>query len=286
MYVCCCHSLYTVDPALNSLSPSLLAILQPRLSIYCERRPAIASLLPVSRSRPSSSKSNRKSTPSIRIFSSVLRKFRLWHEYIRNSVLKCRRTPSNHIPLQLIHLLTTYAFISTPPEALGFPSPSPKHTERFCSGQHWVCDFTQILPLPIHLTVKPRTAFFTDMRKYSSSPFSVMPVPTFHLSGIYTQILQPVYGVVPMAVYPPTATFPDSLPIFPSPTNILEHSIKTGCKAMMTLPALVTALSRTPAALDFLKDLDVLVSHLCPCRSLAHILSGFFRWHPPTAAGK
>ncbi|KAJ7095660.1 putative aminoadipate reductase [Mycena epipterygia] len=101
-------------------------------------------------------------------------------------------------------------------------------------------------------------AFFTDMRDYISTPFAVMPIPTFHLSGIYTQILQPVYGVVPVVVYPPTATSPDTLPIFPSPDNILEHSRKTGCKAMMTLPALVTGLSRSAEAVNFLKGLDVL----------------------------
>ncbi|KAJ6568449.1 putative nonribosomal peptide synthetase [Mycena sp. CBHHK59/15] len=76
------------------------------------------------------------------------------------------------------------------------------------------------------------------------------------MSGIYGTLLQPLYGI-PLAVYPPTATSPEALPIFPSPDNILEHARKTNCRAMTILPALLAAWSKSPDAIEYLKTMHM-----------------------------
>ncbi|KAJ7153064.1 putative aminoadipate reductase [Mycena crocata] len=102
-------------------------------------------------------------------------------------------------------------------------------------------------------------AAFTELRDHISHPVAAMPIPSFHMSGLYLQLLQPVYGVTPVAVYPPTASSPDALPIFPSPDNVLEHARKTKCKSITILPAFFAAWAQLPNAVNFLKTLDMAI---------------------------
>ncbi|KAJ6617595.1 hypothetical protein B0H10DRAFT_2033150 [Mycena sp. CBHHK59/15] len=78
-------------------------------------------------------------------------------------------------------------------------------------------------------------------------------------AGYMAQLLQPVYGRIAVAVYPPTAISPEALPVFPSPDNILEHAHKNGCKAMIILPSLLAVWSNSPDAVTYLKTLHFVI---------------------------
>ncbi|KAF7297405.1 General substrate transporter [Mycena indigotica] len=96
-----------------------------------------------------------------------------------------------------------------------------------------------------------------DIREHIPHPIAAMPIPTFHMGGIFVQFLNPIYNGVAIALYPPTATTPDALPIFPSPNSVLEHSIRTKCRSMITIPALLSGLAHSPEAVEFLSTLGL-----------------------------
>ncbi|KAF8075758.1 putative aminoadipate reductase [Lyophyllum atratum] len=83
-----------------------------------------------------------------------------------------------------------------------------------------------------------------------------MALPAFHTLGVYMQLLNPVYGIVPISVYPPTATSPELSPITPSPENILEHTKLTGSNSMVIIPTLLQIWSNSAEAVAFLKSLE------------------------------
>ncbi|KAJ7153945.1 hypothetical protein C8R43DRAFT_1096467 [Mycena crocata] len=89
-------------------------------------------------------------------------------------------------------------------------------------------------------------------------PVAAMPLPSFHLAGMYGQLLQPIYGGITAALYPPTALSPEALPMFPTPDNILTHTRKTKSQVLMILPALLAVWSRSPDALAYLKTLALI----------------------------
>ncbi|KAJ6611594.1 acetyl-CoA synthetase-like protein [Mycena sp. CBHHK59/15] len=89
-------------------------------------------------------------------------------------------------------------------------------------------------------------------------PIASMALPSFHLLGIFCQLLQPLCGIC-SAVYPPTATSSSTLPIFPSPDNILEHTRKTKSGWLVAVPALLAVWLTSPTALAYLKTLDTIV---------------------------
>ncbi|KAJ7446336.1 putative aminoadipate reductase, partial [Mycena latifolia] len=116
------------------------------------------------------------------------------------------------------------------------------------------------LPKPIahsHRTLMQwaSTGPVEEIRDAYPHPVAAMPLPSFHLIGIYGLLLKPVYGGITIALYPPTALTPEALPIFPSPDNILAHTRKTHSKVMFTLPALLALWSNSPEAIAFLKTL-------------------------------
>ncbi|KAF7360648.1 General substrate transporter [Mycena venus] len=98
---------------------------------------------------------------------------------------------------------------------------------------------------------------FRDMRDRMPHPLAGMPIPSFHMSGIQVLFLHALYGRIPVALYPPTATSPDALPIFPSPENVLEHSQRTGCRVIVILPALIIAWAQFPESVKYLATLDL-----------------------------
>ncbi|KAJ7450213.1 hypothetical protein FB451DRAFT_1286443 [Mycena latifolia] len=81
----------------------------------------------------------------------------------------------------------------------------------------------------------------TEMRDRNFQPLAAMHVQAYHMSGIYMALLHPVYGRIPVAVYPPTASSPEGVPVFPSPENVLDHVRKTDCKALFSIPVLIVA---------------------------------------------
>ncbi|KAF7373865.1 General substrate transporter [Mycena sanguinolenta] len=96
-----------------------------------------------------------------------------------------------------------------------------------------------------------------DLRDNIGHPLTGMPIPPFHMSGIQVLFLTAIHGRVPVALFPPTATSPNALPVFPSPENVLEHSRRTGCKTMMLLPSFIVAWSQSPESVDYLTTMSV-----------------------------
>ncbi|KAF7373859.1 General substrate transporter [Mycena sanguinolenta] len=96
-----------------------------------------------------------------------------------------------------------------------------------------------------------------DMRDTIGHPLAGMAIPPFHMSGILVQFLTAVHERIPVALFPPTATSPDALPVFPSPENVLEHSRRTGCKSMILLPFFIVAWAQSAESVEYLRTLSV-----------------------------
>ncbi|KAF7333965.1 Non-canonical non-ribosomal peptide synthetase FUB8 [Mycena sanguinolenta] len=103
------------------------------------------------------------------------------------------------------------------------------------------------------LTLPAITEVEADFEHWS--PMGAMALPSFHIYGMYEQLLQPISGTC-CAVYPPIVTHPNAVPVTPSPDNILEHARKTKCRSLISVPVLLVAWSHSPAAIAFLKTLD------------------------------
>ncbi|KAJ6611012.1 hypothetical protein B0H10DRAFT_1953401 [Mycena sp. CBHHK59/15] len=100
-------------------------------------------------------------------------------------------------------------------------------------------------------------AAVTEMRDYVPQPIGSMALPSFHVLGMYGQLLRPLYGGICAAVYPPVARSPNALPVFPSPDNILDHAQKTKCNGITVIPALLATWSNSPDAVAYLKNLHL-----------------------------
>ncbi|KAJ7455824.1 hypothetical protein FB451DRAFT_1354034 [Mycena latifolia] len=117
------------------------------------------------------------------------------------------------------------------------------------------------LPKPIaqtHRTLMQwaSNGLIQEIRDKLPHPVAMMPLPTFHLMGLYGHLMQTIYGGITAALYPPTALTPEALPVFPTPDNILANTRKTNSKMTITLPALLAVWSTSPEALAFLKTLS------------------------------
>ncbi|KAF8186130.1 hypothetical protein K438DRAFT_1836087 [Mycena galopus ATCC 62051] len=97
-----------------------------------------------------------------------------------------------------------------------------------------------------------------EVRTHVEAPIANMGLPPFHLLGINSQLLQPLSGIC-VAVYPPTATSPGAFPMIPSPDNILEHSRKTKCRSLTTVPTLLVTWFDSPDALAYLRTLHTII---------------------------
>ncbi|KAJ6523920.1 hypothetical protein DFH09DRAFT_1419188, partial [Mycena vulgaris] len=106
-----------------------------------------------------------------------------------------------------------------------------------------------------------RFAMVREIRDYISSPYCVgtMGIPSFGLSGTFCQLLNPLHGGIAVAVYPPTATSPELLPILPSPENVLNYARKTNCKAVMTFPDQLSIWVTSADAISYLKTLNLVL---------------------------
>ncbi|KAJ7141641.1 hypothetical protein C8R46DRAFT_968667 [Mycena filopes] len=104
-------------------------------------------------------------------------------------------------------------------------------------------------------------ALVTDIRKYVSPPYcaGAMGQPPYAFSGMACQLLGPLYGGVPVTLYPPTVTSPELLPISPTPDNMIDCARKTNCKAILTLPVALVAWFKSPETLEFLRSLNLVL---------------------------
>ncbi|KAJ7634662.1 hypothetical protein FB45DRAFT_669383, partial [Roridomyces roridus] len=91
-----------------------------------------------------------------------------------------------------------------------------------------------------------------------AAPIGNMALPSFHLFGICCQLLHPLHGLY-AAVYPPTATSTNALPMIPSPDNILQHTRATKCRSLTTVPALLAAWFHSPDSVSFLGTLHSVI---------------------------
>ncbi|GLB38113.1 putative acetyl-CoA synthetase-like protein [Lyophyllum shimeji] len=83
-----------------------------------------------------------------------------------------------------------------------------------------------------------------------------MMLPSFHTLGIYTQVLYTLFGTTSVGVYPPHATSRDKTPVLPTPANILDHTRRTACNAMITIPALLGVWAQDEEAVRVLRGLE------------------------------
>lgn len=90
---------------------------------------------------------------------------------------------------------------------------------------------------------------------------AVMALPPFHTLGVHCQILNTIYGLKSVSVYPPTAWLSETaMPFIPTPDNILDHTRRTKSNSIMIIPSLLQIWAQDPKAIDFLKTLIVVVS--------------------------
>ncbi|KDR79170.1 hypothetical protein GALMADRAFT_1363110 [Galerina marginata CBS 339.88] len=80
-------------------------------------------------------------------------------------------------------------------------------------------------------------------------------LPAFHTLGIILQVLCGLYGMVPIGLYPPIATTPTSQPMIPTPGNILDHVVRSGCNSVMVIPALLQIWAQDKKAVEILAGL-------------------------------
>ncbi|KAE9406882.1 putative aminoadipate reductase [Gymnopus androsaceus JB14] len=83
-------------------------------------------------------------------------------------------------------------------------------------------------------------------------------LPTFHMMGFFFQVLIPLYGLVTTAIFAPTVTRPDAVPILGTAENVLEAAKIVKVSAMMTVPTFLHIWSQSEDAVEFLRTLRVL----------------------------
>ncbi|KAJ7604467.1 hypothetical protein FB45DRAFT_1070376 [Roridomyces roridus] len=96
----------------------------------------------------------------------------------------------------------------------------------------------------------------TDSKLHA--PVAAMALPPFHTFGIGFQVATPLCGIY-AAVYPPTATRRDALPMIPSPDNVLEHARRTKSRTLCTVPAFMVEWFNSPEAFEYLKTLHSII---------------------------
>jgi hypothetical protein len=89
-----------------------------------------------------------------------------------------------------------------------------------------------------------------------------MPLPSFHTLGVFVQIIYPLYSMNSIGVYPPTVLSKESLPVMPTPSNILDHTVRTTSGMMITIPALLQVWAASKEAVDLLKTMAHIVGIL------------------------
>jgi len=88
-------------------------------------------------------------------------------------------------------------------------------------------------------------------------------LPSFHTLGIYVQLLIPIASLSSVSIYPPTSFLdPSAAPIIPNPQNILNSVLKTKSNALVVVPSFLEQWAYSPDAINILKTLEYVVSHV------------------------
>ncbi|RDB20216.1 Non-canonical non-ribosomal peptide synthetase FUB8 [Hypsizygus marmoreus] len=109
----------------------------------------------------------------------------------------------------------------------------------------------------IHWSLFPGVTDFRDNNPRLS--VACMALPPFHSMGIYMQILNPIYGIVPAAMYPPKVFHEEDIPVMPSPNNLLEHAQANNSNAIVVVPSFLQVWSTSKEAMGYLKTLEYLI---------------------------
>lgn len=85
-----------------------------------------------------------------------------------------------------------------------------------------------------------------------------MALPAFHTLGVISQLLHSAYALSPTLLYPPTALSPTSLPVMPTPDNIIDHMKRTKAEALITIPALLQIWAQDEEVVKYLATLKAI----------------------------
>jgi acyl-coenzyme A synthetase/AMP-(fatty) acid ligase len=144
----------------------------------------------------------------------------------------------------------------------GFPKPIPQTNTTVL---HWyslgISFFRSVMQMLTFLY--PCIDCVTDYRSPTLRT-AVMHLPSFHTTGIITQLYVPLASVASISVYPPTSfTDHTKAPIIPTSDNIVEHSKSTQANAAVVVPTFIEMWSSQPEDVQWLKTLQFIVSSHC-----------------------
>ncbi|KAJ3517676.1 hypothetical protein NLJ89_g350 [Agrocybe chaxingu] len=95
----------------------------------------------------------------------------------------------------------------------------------------------------------------SDLRSHTPRlVMGTMPLPPFHTIGVYLQLIQPLFGIMPIGVFPPVVHSPGDQPMPPTPDNTLIHLKRTKTNCLIIVPAFLHAWVNSQEALDLMKS--------------------------------
>ncbi|KIM43694.1 hypothetical protein M413DRAFT_443603 [Hebeloma cylindrosporum] len=83
-----------------------------------------------------------------------------------------------------------------------------------------------------------------------------MALPAFHTLGVIVHLLVGIYSMTPVSLYTPIATKRSSMPMMPTPDNILHHMVQTKSNCLVIIPALLQIWAQDKKAVDYLASLE------------------------------
>ncbi|KAE9383585.1 acetyl-CoA synthetase-like protein [Gymnopus androsaceus JB14] len=139
------------------------------------------------------------------------------------------------------------------------PAFSPEELDK---GIYFHSSGSTGLPKPILLThkvVKNDAAllYIPQLRAAISKNLlmGTIGLPTFHMMAFCFQILMPLYGLITTAVFAPTVTRPDAVPVLATAENVLEAAKVVKISAMIAVPTFFHIWFQSDDAVEFLRTL-------------------------------
>ncbi|KJA27591.1 hypothetical protein HYPSUDRAFT_212216 [Hypholoma sublateritium FD-334 SS-4] len=86
-----------------------------------------------------------------------------------------------------------------------------------------------------------------------------MQLPPFHAMGIVLEVFLPLFSCAAVVLFPPAVTHTDALPVPATPVSVLDYVRRTGCNAMVSIPAFLRIWAAEPDAVDTLRGLELVL---------------------------
>ncbi|KAG0703313.1 putative aminoadipate reductase [Suillus ampliporus] len=178
-------------------------------------------------------------------------------------------TQTNQLQIEKIpalkHLYPTLVS-GTPSEAFPpYPSPTSLSSENdvlFYLHSSGSTGFPKPIPISnltaIHWCITPCVLDHIDV----PTPIRIgtASLPSFHILGIYLQLIIPIASLSSVSIYPPTSFLdPSAAPVIPNSQNILDSVLKTNSNALAVVPTFLAKWAFSPNAVDILKTLEYVV---------------------------